>query len=133
MLTIHGKNVEVNQQAKSVLGSDNYNFVGTIGQHQPASAYLYNAAINRFELSQTPTIECFSAFVVPNHNNDDNAVKSLAVVLDDVELGIPAHTMANASRYAIYNLQGVKVGEGKEGIARLPKGVYVVNGKKVIK
>lgn len=133
MLTIHGKDVKVNQQAKSVLGSDNYNFVGTIEQHQPVSAYLYNAATNRFELSQTPTIECFSAFVVPNHNNDDNSVRSLAVVLDDVELGIPAHTTANASRYAIYNLQGVKVGEGKEGIARLPKGVYVVNGKKVIK
>lgn len=133
MLTIHGKDVKVNQQAKSVLGSDNYNFVGTIEQHQPVSAYLYNAATNRFELSQAPSIECFSAFVVPNHNNDDNAVRSLAVVLDDVELGIPAHTTANASRYAIYNLQGVKVGEGKEGIARLPKGVYVVNGKKVIK
>ncbi len=133
MLTIHGKDVEVNQQAKSVLGSDNYNFVGTIGQHQPGSAYLYNAATNRFELSQAPTVECFSAFVVPNHNNDDNAVRSLTVVLDDVELGIPAHTTANASQYAIYNLQGVKVGEGKEGIARLPKGVYVVNGKKVIK
>lgn len=133
MLTIHGKDVEVNQHAKSVLGSDNYNFVGTIGQHQPGSAYLYNAATNRFELSQAPTVECFSAFVEPNHTNNENAVKSLAVVLDDVELGIPAHTTANASRYAIYNLQGVKVGEGKEGIARLPKGVYVVNGKKVIK
>ena len=133
MLTIHGKDVEVNQHAKSVLGSDNYNFVGTIGQHQPGSAYLYNAATNRFELSQAPTVECFSAFVEPNHNNDDNAVRSLAVVLDDVELGIPTHTTTNAHQYVIYNLQGVKVGEGKDDIARLPKGVYVVNGKKVIK
>ena len=28
---------------------------------------------------------------------------------------------------------GIIVGEGKDDIARLPKGVYVVNGKKVIK
>lgn len=133
MLTIHGKDVEVNQHAKSVLGSDNYNFVGTIGQHQPGSAYLYNAATNRFELSQAPTVECFSAFVEPNHINNENAVKSLTVVLDDVELGIPTHTTTNAHQYVIYNLQGVKVGEGKDDIARLPKGVYVVNGKKVIK
>lgn len=133
MLTIHGKDVEVNQHAKSVLGSDNYNFVGTIGQHQPGSAYLYNAATNRFELSQAPTVECFSAFVEPNHINNENAVRSLAVVLDDVELGIPTHTTTNAHQYVIYNLQGVKVGEGKDDIARLPKGVYVVNGKKVIK
>lgn len=133
MLTIHGKDVEVNQHAKSVLGSDNYNFVGTIRQHQPGSAYLYNAATNRFELSQAPTVECFSAFVEPNHINNENAVKSLTVVLDDVELGIPTHTTTNAHQYVIYNLQGVKVGEGKDDIARLPKGVYVVNGKKVIK
>lgn len=133
ILTIHGKDVEVNQQVKSVLGSDNYNFVGTIEQHQPVSAYLYNAETNCFELSQAPTVECFSAFVEPNHINNENAVKSLAVILDDVELGITTHTTKNAHQYVIYNLQGVKVGEGKDDIDRLPKGVYIVNGKKVIK
>ena len=133
LLTIYGKDVEINQQIKSVLGSDNYSFVGTIGQRQLVSAYLYNAKTNCFELSQTPTVDCFSAFVESNLNNENNGVKSLAVVLDDVGLGIPVSTVAHPSRYVIYNLQGVKVGEGKENISRLSKGVYIVNGNKVIK
>ena len=42
----------------------------------------------------------------------------------------PNFDVAKASNTDVYNLQGVKVGNSLEG---LPKGVYIQNGKKVVK
>lgn len=35
--------------------------------------------------------------------------------------------------YAIYTMKGIKVGESKEDFDNLPKGIYIVNGEKVLK
>lgn len=61
--------------------------------------------------------EGFFTYIYENGNSD---VKSL-------EADLPARTV-------IYNLQGVKVFEGKVGseLPELPGGIYIINGKKVI-
>lgn len=57
---------------------------------------------------------------------DDDIVTSLRVQLDDL-FGIGA---AGTTNGAVYNLSGQKVSDGS--LNGLPKGVYIVNGKKVV-
>jgi len=58
-------------------------------------------------------------------------VKAFSILIEDNELtGLTAPATNSTGNAAIYNLQGIKVGNGS--MHRLPKGVYVVNGKKVI-
>lgn len=45
-----------------------------------------------------------------------------------IEAIAPAKAVVNG----VYNLQGVKVAEGVEGLSNLAKGIYIINGKKVL-
>ncbi|MDY3103547.1 hypothetical protein ACQRD6_09080 [Prevotella sp. SGI.027] len=38
---------------------------------------------------------------------------------------------AHQDHLPIYNLRGVKVGTGWKALQRLPKGIYIIGGKKV--
>lgn len=40
---------------------------------------------------------------------------------------------ADWSASGIYTLQGIKVAESKAQAATLPSGIYIVNGKKIVK
>lgn len=133
VLSFYGKDVEVNKLTRSVLSADDYHCMGTIEQQTPKAAYVYNAKSCLFELTNMPKVTAFSAFVEANDTNNTNAQRALKVVLDDKTLGIERTENSLTHTYIIYNLYGMKIGEGSNTFARLPKGVYIVDGKKVVK
>ena len=45
--------------------------------------------------------------------------------------GTFTRTSAKQDHLPIYNLRGVKVGTGWKALQRLPKGIYIIGGKKV--
>ena len=70
--------------------------------------------------------------------DDINGPLNSTYILNDLQLaGIDeiAATNGNDGVYRVFNLQGVKVMETKDSsvLNSLPKGIYIVNGKKVIK
>lgn len=46
--------------------------------------------------------------------------------------GIVANTADKVEAYPVYTLQGIKVANSNQNLSRLPKGIYIVNGKKVM-
>ena len=54
------------------------------------------------------------------------------ILLDDGTLGINSVSQ-KAKNTAVYNLQGQKVAKEGTSIDELPRGIYIVNGKKVVK
>lgn len=71
---------------------------------------------------------------------DENGVYSFSVdgdakvsIKQNPEAGAGEIESVESAAHAVYNLQGIKVLDNAEGINGLPSGVYIVNGKKVMK
>ena len=72
------------------------------------------------------------------HDPDNTAENPVFSKPDDVVINIAASgiagiTMSNEYQGSIYTLQGVKVGENASSFDNLKKGIYIMNGKKVVK
>lgn len=66
--------------------------------------------------------------------------KGGSVYLDNVKLSVNKPTgittvdnSAAAALHDVYTPSGVLVGKGMQSVGRLPKGIYIVNGKKIVK
>ena len=63
----------------------------------------------------------YFSYILKNINNSNDAVESIKVETAD-------------GKYHVYNLQGMKVAETEDAasIRNLPKGIYIINGSKVV-
>lgn len=108
-----------------------YNFVGTYSPVQPADGSLYLSANNTIRpLASGGTIKGFRAYFEPN---TPNAAQARAICIDGEVTAIEDFPLADdlfAPSGKVYTISGQYVGDNLEA---LPKGVYIVNGKKVIK
>lgn len=75
-----------------------------------------------------------------NVEADENGVFAFTVDSDakvsitkNTESGVSEIETVEGAAHAVYNLQGIKVLDNAEGLNSLPSGVYIVNGKKVMK
>lgn len=75
-----------------------------------------------------------------NVEADENGVFAFTVDSDakvsitkNTESGVSEVESVDGAVHPVYNLQGIKVLDNAEGIDSLPSGVYIVNGKKVMK
>ena len=60
------------------------------------------------------------------------AVSTLGIVInDETATAVSQQPVTEGTADAVYNLQGVKVGR-RDQLDRMPKGLYVVNGRKII-
>lgn len=84
---------------------------------------------------QTGTITLKNIEIVSPENTAENPVFSKPddVVINIAASGIAGVTMSNEYQGSIYTLQGVKVGENASSFDNLKKGIYIMNGKKVVK
>lgn len=84
---------------------------------------------------QTGTITLKNIEIVSPDNTAENPVFSKPddVVINIAASGIAGVTMSNEYQGSIYTLQGVKVGENASSFDNLKKGIYIMNGKKVVK
>lgn len=131
-LTFSGSNAAIKASTKAVVSGNNYKFYGTYKQESLTNSYILNAAGNSFKHT-SGTIEAFRGYFAPSA-----ILTSLPTSLsigfgDDGSTGI--FNILNAPQKtssAIYNLRGEKVGT-TDDMPRLPKGIYIINGKKIIK
>ncbi len=112
--------------AQSVFGGD-YNFVGTLSATQPKDGSYYLTSGNTIKpLSSGGTINAFRAFFEPS---TPNAAKARAISIDGETTDIK-DIIINDQRLgesAIYNLSGQRLNNSERS------GLYIINGKKVIK
>ena len=109
------------------------------GSYAPKGSYAMSGG-KMYELSRDTRIKGFRGWITLTHSIFDNptsmaAGASIAIdgVIDgDATLAIDRHAIVPVNPNAItavYDLSGRKVGESLD---RLPKGIYIVNGKKLL-
>ena len=84
---------------------------------------------------ETGTITLKNIEIVSPDNTAENPVFSKPdnVVINIDTSDIMGVTLSNEYQGNIYTLQGVKVGENASSFDNLEKGIYIMNGKKVVK
>ena len=84
---------------------------------------------------ETGTITLKNIEIVSPDNTAANPVFSKPdnVVINIDTSGIAGVTMSNEYQGSIYTLQGIKVGENASSFDSLEKGIYILNGKKIVK
>lgn len=119
-------NVEATTGADLTTTVGDYSHIGSYTTQTVQNAYGYQDG--RFVYGNG-TVNPFRTYIVKN--GEVSPVKAFSVLIEDNAVtGIGSVATDTTGSSAIYNLQGVRVGNGST--QALPKGVYVVNGRKVI-
>ena len=99
-----------------------------------------SGAIITIDITATPTFETGTITlknieIVSPDNTAENPVFSKPdnVVITIGTSGITSMTMNNEYQGNVYTLQGVKVAENATSLDNLEKGIYIINGRKVVK
>ena len=107
----------------------NYNFVGSFEPTQPSEGTYYLSSGNTLKpLASGGTIKGFRAYFEPNTPSASMAraisIDGEVTAIEDIDFGDEQQPKK------IYNMSGQYLGNDFNA---LPKGVYLVNGKKVTK
>lgn len=135
-VVFHGTNVEIIADAIPVVSGTKYKFIGTYTKETVEKAYQLNATGTEFIAKPSSTVAPFHAYFATADGviaGEDNT-NPLKVDIITPALGI-TDVDANAANdtSVIYNLNGVIIGRGAIDFNSLPKGIYIINGKKVVK
>lgn len=131
-------NVTLYNQSFAVVGSDVFKFRGSYSQQKLANTFYLNSDGSKFVLG-TNTIYPFSCYFMATDNDWYEDYNELNIgAFDEMADGVFTPFASEGEVVGVYNLNGIKVGEAKVDGAKidvdhLPKGVYVINGKKFIK
>ena len=143
-LTFYGENATL-YDVNAGVHSSAYNLIGTTIGKTINNAWFINAEGDAFIYNESQDVPAFHAYFVDSNQHfsslvspkekptlrikfhDDNNVTSIMAPLD-----------TDTDQVDVFNLQGVKVAtlslnNGAIDIRQLPKGVYVVGGKKMIR
>ena len=137
-----GENIEVKafNDDKLTTPAGKYKFVGTVIGMDNASATAANAYIlqedGMFHKVTTEHSEAMLPAYRAYIQRNDSGAKQLSVVLDGETTGIGSTTneATDGKNGPVYDLQGRRVADQLDDAARrrLPAGVYIVGGRKVI-
>lgn len=89
---------------------------------------VYGYADGKFVKANTGTVNPFRTYI--EMPNTASAPKAFNISIEGTTTGINHANATNAAATSIYNLQGIRMSNDLNGLS---KGVYIVNGKKVIK
>ena len=135
-IVFHGTNARLVADVPMRLVTSKITFEGTTAASNVTDSYLLNAAGNSFTRGNG-AVSPFRAYFKPK---DDALSSKLAIkFVDDEPTAITDLTLDEADgTVAVYTLSGMRVGtvrivNGKPQTDTLPKGVYIINGKKVIR
>ena len=137
-IVFHGANARLIADVPMRLVTSKINFEGTMATSQVTDSYRLNDAGNTFELG-SGTVSPFQAYFKPKDDNQNLSAKLAIKFVDDEPTAITDLTLDEADgTVAVYTLSGMRVGtvrivNGKPQTDTLPKGVYIINGKKVIR
>lgn len=126
--------IEITGDTPLITEGGDYNFVGTFKPVQPKDGSYYLSGGNTIRpLASGGTIGLFRAYFEPATPNVAMArsisIDGMTTAINDIEWG-DGNPFIVPTDNRIYNLEGQMVGNDLE---QLPKGLYIVNGKKVIK
>lgn len=145
-LTFYGENATLYKDMNIGLHSSAYNLIGTTIEKTIENAWFINPEGNAFIFANSQKVPAFHAYFVDSNQYFSSFVspKDMPVLhikfQDDEEnttaIMAPIATIENEVN--VYNLQGVKVAtlplyNGTIDLHQLPKGIYMVGGKKVIR
>ncbi|MBQ6208374.1 MAG: thiol protease/hemagglutinin PrtT [Prevotella sp.] len=143
-ITFFGENALLHQHAHIAASSSVFDFIGTTVGKDATHAYLLNEEGDAFVYSEAArTIPAFRAYFVYSRDDShtmagyDRQPLHIKGMEDDKTDAIMMPYANQGEQADIYNLQGVKVAssklqDGMLDIESLPKGIYIVNGKKMI-
>lgn len=89
---------------------------------------VYGYANGKFVKANTGTVNPFRTYI--EMPNTASAPKAFNISIEGTTTGINQVNTTNAATTSIYNLQGIRMSNDFNGLS---KGVYIVNGKKVLK
>ena len=133
-----GENIEVKafNDDKLTTPAGKYKFVGTVSGMDNASATAANAYIlqedGKFHKVTTEHSEAMLPAYRAYIQRNDSGAKQLSIVIDGETTGIGGVTNGRADG-PVYDLQGRRVADRLDDARRrLPAGVYIVGGRKII-
>lgn len=140
--TVDGVNIQpedeptVNKDPMKMGSLRFYNsFVGTYVANTEVGEYCLFLNGNKFWYSTGTTkmkaYRAYFSFYTVLSEVDSSAEANIRYVIADEVTAIEGISVNGEERQGVYTLQGVSLGENVD-VENLPKGVYVVNGKKVI-
>ena len=151
------KKVWVEKSSVSAVVSDNYEFVGLSGglskptnqeekgeydelMKKMKKAYILNEAGNSFVQGSADLIEMHNLcyFIINDRTIDPPARLNIGAFDETEGICLPKVTAADGQQVDVFTIDGIKVAtatvsDGKIDLGRLPKGVYVVEGKKIVR
>lgn len=145
-ITFFGENATLYKDVNVGVHSSAYNLMGTTVGKSVSNAWFINPEGNAFLYVQTQDVPAFHAYFMDNNQVFGSSVAQtdkpiLRIKFQDGNnqaTGITTTESADTNKVDVYNLQGVKVAtlpsaNGIVNLNQLPKGIYMVNGKKVMK
>jgi len=129
-------NVTASPEARIVAGTDSYTCHGTTLSATGSDVYVLNAAGTAFTLKKTATV--LSPYSVYFTSKLPEGLRAAEIPIEAITNGIGTITEELPDGITgVYTLGGQKVGEarvtdGRIALPALPKGVYVVAGRKVV-
>ena len=133
VITFSATDVEVISGANNITSGLVYDFVGSTKGQSKSDVFTLNDDGNRFGLNTAPTtIAPFRAYFESIETN--TAKSSLAISI--VKAGttdLQQILSVEDSNAPVYNLSGIMVGKIGAGVDNLEKGIYIINGKKIVR
>jgi hypothetical protein len=119
---------QIVKDAEAETTKEHYSFVGTTKSQALTNVYDLNSDGSKFQLSNNATVAPFRAYFIAN--NSSSAARLTILSADDQPTAITLPSKEPLMTGDVYTIDGRKVGDS---IDRLPKGIYIINGKKVVK
>lgn len=128
-ITFHGSNVSISGDFRAATTGDNYKMKGVVAKKTQSNIYVLNAAGNAFTRENSATVDAFRAYFEPTSTAANATMLMMAFGGGNgggtTALGvIDRETVSNSGWYS---LDGQKL-NGQP----VKKGIYIVNGKKVV-
>ena len=145
-LTFYGENATLHKDVNVGVHSSAFNLMGTTIGKTVNDAWFINAEGDAFLYATSQEVPAFHAYFVDSEQYFSSLVSpsekpALHIKFrNDAEnaTSIQTAVTTNEDQVDVYNLQGVKVAtlpftKGNTNLYQLPKGVYIIGGKKVIR
>ncbi len=139
LLEFSASNVRVEPTTVSAAVSDNYEFVGVTGNTTiDSEVYVLNEKGSSFVKKEGATLNGCSAYFTINNPTIETPAYLNIGFFDTTGICMPHVTADDGQMVDVYAIDGVKVATvsvngGKVDLNRLPKGIYIVEGKKIVR
>lgn len=130
-----GENAVIPESKYLNTRTSTYSIFGTFNTVTLSDIHTMNAAGTAFEKQASATVEPFRCYFKATNPSSAAAILPLDDVVDAITLPVSNMTEGQAD---IFTVSGMKIGtvkvvNGQADLTHLPKGIYIINGKKVVR